>query len=106
MEARTANFTSPFGEQALAAWTSEEFVAATFKCNGAIRLSVARADFSERPLSWEELMEVKRDCGLGEFDAVEIYPADSDVFNTGNVRHLFFVGQLPFALRRNTHTLQ
>lgn len=51
-------------------------------------------------------MQVKRDCGFGDFDALEVYPCDKDIFNTGNIRHLYFTGQVAFALRANTHVLQ
>ena len=53
----------------------------------------------------EELMQVKRDCGFGDQDALEVYPSDEDVFNSGNIRHLYFVGPVFFALRKNTHVL-
>ena len=51
-------------------------------------------------------MKVKRDCGFGDYDALEVYPRDADIFNTGNVRHLYLTGTVPFALRTNTHVLQ
>ena len=51
-------------------------------------------------------MKVKRDCGFGDCDALEVYPRDADIFNTGNVRHLYLTGTVPFALRANTHVLQ
>jgi len=106
MQPLIPDFISPFGEQALAAWASEAFVAGVFQQPGAWRLSIARADGSPTPMSWEELMQVKRDCGFASQDALEVYPCDEDVFNTGNIRHLYFVGPVGFALRKNTHTLQ
>lgn len=104
------NFHSPFGEPARKAWFSEDFIAGLFGDEGAVRLSVSRnrteAEQIAFPMSWEELMQVKHDCGFGDIDAVEVYPRDEDVFNTGNVRHLFLVEELPFAFRKNTHELQ
>lgn len=41
-------------------------------------------------LTWDELMQLKRDCGRGDRDAVEVYPADCDIVNIANMRHLFF----------------
>lgn len=105
MKPVSPDFTSPFGEPALGAWTSEDFIAGVFRQAGVWRLSVARADGSDNPLSWEELMQVKRDCGFGDQDALEVYPRDDDVFNSGNIRHLYFVGPVFFALRKNTHVL-
>lgn len=89
----------------MCAWVSDDFVAGMFRQNDVWRLSVARIDHSEVPLSWEELMQVKRDCGFGDHDALEVYPRDEDAFNSGNIRHLYFVGEVPFALRKTTHAL-
>ncbi|MGV8921622.1 MAG: DUF7694 domain-containing protein [Pseudomonas sp.] len=41
-------------------------------------------------ISWEELMQLKRECGRGDKDALEVFPADADVVNVANMRHLFF----------------
>ena len=106
MEQVAPNHQSPLGEDAAVAWHSPEFVASLFKQGEVWRLSIARADYSDVPLSWEELMKVKRDCGFGDYDALEVYPRDADIFNTGNVRHLYLTGTVPFALRANTHVLQ
>lgn len=100
------DFTSPFGEPAVAAWVSADFVAGLFLQGNAWRLSIARSDGSASPMSWEELMQVKRDCGFSGQDAVEVYPCDEDIINTGNIRHLYFTGPVAFALRANTHALQ
>lgn len=105
MEQIPPSYSDPFGQEAAAAWASPEFFASLFKQDSAWRLSVTRTDLSESPLSWEELMEVKRRCGFGDYDALEVYPRDSDIFNSGNIRHLYFVGTVPFALRKNTHVL-
>lgn len=94
-----------FGEQALEAWASPEFFAGAFSSGGILRLSIGRVSGDSAPMSWEDLMRVKRECGFGHLDAVEIYPADVDIFNTANLRHLYFSGPVPFALRHNTHVL-
>lgn len=105
MEQVIPSHADPFGQEAAAAWTSPDFVASLFKQDAVWRLSVARADYSDAPLSWEELMEVKRRCGFGDYDALEVYPRDGDIFNSGNIRHLYLTGTVPFALRKNTHVL-
>lgn len=105
MKPVSPDLTSPFGEPAIAAWTSTHFLAALFRQEGVLRLSIARADSAPAPISWEELMQVKRDCGFGTQDALEVYPCDEDILNTGNIRHLYFVGPVFFALRANTHVL-
>ena len=105
MEQITPKYDSPFGEKALAAWQSADYTAYLFEQSGVWRLSIIRTVYSETPLSWEELMEVKRRCGFGDYDALEVYPRDGDIFNSGNIRHLYLTGTVPFALRKNTHVL-
>lgn len=92
--------TSPFGELTDQCWEGEDFVASLFSFQGASRLSIARKDFSPLAMSWEELQIVKSQCGFGGIDAVEIYPRDCDIVNTGNVRHLYLMlTPVPFAMR-------
>lgn len=51
-------------------------------------------------ITWDELMEVKRQIGRGEKWAVECYPADAEVVNEGNLRHLWLLDEAPpFAWR-------
>lgn len=42
-------------------------------------------------ISWDDLQRLKREAGYGESDAVEVYPADSDVVNVANMRHLWIL---------------
>lgn len=57
------------------------------------RLTVCRTDRKgdrwNDGISWDDLQEIKRLCGFGNFDAVEIYPSDEDVVNVANMRHLW-----------------
>lgn len=54
-------------------------------------------------ITWEELMQIKRECGYEDRDAVEIYPNDNDIVNVSNMRHLFVMKEpLPFAWRNET----
>lgn len=57
------------------------------------RMSVCRTthngDSWVASITWDELMTLKRECGRGEKDALEIFPADADVVNVANMRHLF-----------------
>lgn len=47
-------------------------------------------------------MDIKRQLGYGDFDAVEVYPKDNDVVNVANIRHLFILNEpLPFIWRKN-----
>ncbi|WP_234407609.1 DUF7694 domain-containing protein [Pseudomonas bohemica] len=58
------------------------------------RMSVCRAlhngDSWVDQVTWDELMQLKRECGRGNKDALEVFPADTDIVNVANMRHLFF----------------
>jgi len=89
-----------FRERSIAAWEGKTFRAGLFSFQGVFRLSIWRKDGGLAPISWEELQAVKSSCGFGEFEAVEIYPRDSQVVNTANARHLYLVEEpLHFAMR-------
>lgn len=92
---------------------NRHFVAFVEQDRGATRLSVQRTgahvlirpeNRDRRPISWEELMEVKTAMGLGDVWMVEIYPPVDPVDHVNNVidaRHLWVVPEsvLPFAWR-------
>lgn len=42
-------------------------------------------------LTWDEIMDIKREMGFGERTAIEYYPADSEVVNLANMRHIFLI---------------
>lgn len=73
-----------------------------------IRLSICRTAINDRGqwqdnISWEELQEIKNQCGFTGFDAVEIYPRQRDVVNVANMRHLWVLPEsLPFAWRKQS----
>jgi hypothetical protein len=53
-------------------------------------------------ITWDELMAVKRGIGLGDEWMSEIYPADKEIVNVANMRHLFIVEQPAFAWAKKT----
>jgi hypothetical protein len=69
------------------------------------RLSICRctlkADGSgwEENLSWDELAQVKRECGFADLYGLELYPRDVDILNCVNVRHLWLLAR-PLQLGR------
>lgn len=71
-----------------------------------LRLSVCRTDIQvggrwKDGISWDDLQRLKREAGYADRDAVEIYPADNDVVNVANMRHIFLTPEpIPFAWRR------
>lgn len=86
------------------AWRSRHFLVQVYKeCDGIERLSVCRTEINTSiqrfvdGITWDELQEIKRQCGRGDRLAVEIYPKDIDIVNVGNLRHLWILNEkLPF----------
>jgi hypothetical protein len=72
-----------------------------------IRLTINRTEVVgtrwKDGVSWDELQLLKRQAGYGDKDAVEVFPADRDVVNVANIRHLWvYLGEkIPFAWRRD-----
>lgn len=92
----------PRARQPIEVWRSNEFLAQIFAApDGAERISVIRAHHDgknwKQNITWEEMQRIKSECGRGDRDAVEIYPADKDVVNVANLRHIFVLPQ-PFPL--------
>lgn len=83
------------------AWESRKYLAQLYDIGAAegrtgMRLSVCRVVLKddghwEENLSWDELMQVKREIGCGDMYAVEVYPRDEDIVNVANMRHLWIL---------------
>lgn len=90
-------------------WRNNEFLVLVFYEKERVeRLSVCRTDIDgdqwKAEISWDDLQSLKSQCGRGAHDAVEVYPADADVVNVANMRHLFVLPE-PFALTwRQNHS--
>jgi hypothetical protein len=90
---------SYFYEPSIAIWESGKFKVYAFKDGQAVRLDIERKDKKDG-ITWDELQQIKNDCGFANCDAVEFYPAEMDVINTGNLRHLYvFFEKLPLIRR-------
>lgn len=79
---------------------SRDFLAQVFVEEGVLRLTVSRTKMRpdgrwEDGITWDELMQVKREAGYGNVFAVEIYPADASVVNVANMRHLWLLPEAP-----------
>ena len=86
-------------------WRSREFLAQLCGHEALPRLSVARTSLTgdrwTDGITWDELQRVKRECGFGARWAVECYPADGDVVDVANMRHLWLLDEPPaFGWRR------
>lgn len=88
-------------------YCSRDFLVQVYHERGAYRLSVCstRVGTDGRWLdgiSWDVLQRLKREAGFGDHWAVEIYPADLDVVNVANMRHLWVLAEAPpYGWRRN-----
>ena len=87
-------------------WRSRGFLVQVFRERpDLVRLTVCRTTHDggswNEGITWDELQRLKRECGRGNLDAVEVFPADTDLVNVANMRHLWvFDGPLDFAWRR------
>lgn len=86
------------------AWRSSRFVACLYvePDKTARRLSICRARLDdtgryEADITWDDIQQIKSECGFGDLDAVEVYPRDADVVNVANMRHLWLLPE-PSAL--------
>ncbi|MBD1555179.1 DUF7694 domain-containing protein [Pseudomonas typographi] len=75
-------------------WRSRSFLVQVFdEANGYQRMSICRTAHNGQSwadqVTWDELMQLKHECGRDR-DAVEVFPADQDIVNVANMRHLFF----------------
>lgn len=81
-------------------WRSRDFLLMVFEDHGYTRLSVLHTTFDQGGrfadgITWDELQQLKRQCGRGEQWAVECYPADTSVVNVQNMRHLWLLDAPP-----------
>lgn len=88
-------------------WRSKTFLVQVFKeKNNVFRMSVNRTEYDPElkrwkdGITWDELMDLKRQAGMGYLEAVEVYPPDRDIVDVANMRHLWFLpDKLDFAWR-------
>jgi hypothetical protein len=86
---------------------SRDFLVQVYSETGPVlaRLSIGRTSLEggrwRDGISWDELQRLKRECGFGAYHAVEVFPADCDLVNVANLRHLWVLLDAPtFAWRR------
>ncbi len=79
-------------------WRSRDFVVQILAPeHGATRMTVGRSTLNPEGtrwkdgITWDDLQRLKRECGRGHLDAVEVYPADAYVVNVANQRHLWIL---------------
>lgn len=96
-----------FQKHPVEVWRSRDFLVQVFAESEEIeRLSVCTTTFDAGRwvdgIKWDDLQRIKRETGRAAMDAVEVYPADTDVANVANMRHLwvFKTTKLPFVWRK------
>ena len=80
-------------------WRNQRFLVQIYHDNGYERMSVIRSSRNDGEwadgITWDELQQLKRECGRGDAWAVEIYPAERHVVNVANMRHLWILPKPP-----------
>jgi hypothetical protein len=96
-----------------AVWQSLKFTVQAFHVpSNVVRLAINRNELTGDTrlyadgITWEELQDIKDECGYADRMAVEIYPASDDILNVINARHLWIIPTpLPFAWRNGQERL-
>ena len=77
-------------------WRSNRFLCQVFTVNDdVVRLSICKTqvDIIKKRwvdgITWDELQQVKKEVGMRDLDAIEIYPAENRIVNVANMRHLW-----------------
>lgn len=89
---------------------SRDFLVQEFAADApaVVRLSVCRTTIVgnrwQDGITWDELQRLKHECGYANRDAVEVFPADIDMVNVANMRHLWVMAEsVPFAWRKSSN---
>lgn len=97
----------------MAVWCSRDFLVQAYdEGGGIVRLSVNRAKLAPlggwaENISWDHLQRIKREIGMVDRWAVEVFPADQDVVNVANLRHLWVLPEPPaFGWRKADPTVK
>lgn len=89
-------------------WRSREFLVQEYaeRAPVLVRLSVLRTTVDPQAarwvdgITWDQLQQIKAECGYSDHDALELYPIDADVVNVANLRHLWVMREhVAFAWR-------
>lgn len=96
---------NPLGPQRRV-WRSRHYLVQEFDAPepACVRLSVNRTSLTgdrwADNITWDELQDIKAQCGYPMADAVEVYPRAGDVVNVANMRHLWVLREpVAFAWR-------
>jgi len=88
------------GRPLINVYRSNRYLVQEYTEPGGTRLSICRTallptgDWDDG-LTWDELMEIKRQAGYPHRWAYECYPPESQIVNIANMRHLFIPDDIP-----------
>jgi len=79
---------------------SKYFLVQIFYDKGVTRLSINRTTINRQggwqdKITWDELQNIKSECGFKEHAAIEIYPPDEHIVCDFNMRHLWILDKYP-----------
>jgi hypothetical protein len=85
--------------ETLEVWRSKRYLVQIVeeRNNQCLRLTVNRTELNaagddwQDGITWDELMEIKTQCGRDLDWAVEVYPPSDEVVNVANMRHLWLM---------------
>jgi len=88
------NWSQPPPDNLIKLFRNNAFLVQVFADESGIRITVNRTMIDNQGgwlqgISWEDLQRIKSTIGYGDVMAVEIYPADENVINMANMRHLW-----------------
>lgn len=81
-------------------WRSRDFLVQLYVDGEWTRISVNRThmpngqDYADG-ITWDDLQRLKAEIGRGDQWAVEVFPADAEVVNDANMRHLWLLAEPP-----------
>lgn len=82
-----------------AVYRSRRFLVQVFiEQTGITRLSINRTKVKpdgswDDGITWDEIQTIKRELGMGDKYAVEVYPRDRDMVNVANMRHVWVLAK-------------
>ena len=94
----------------VAVWRSRDFLVQQFAasapaiCRLSILRSSVKGDRWADGITWDDLQRLKAEAGFGDAWAVELFPADTEVVNVANIRHLWLLDAAPAFAWARSHT--
>lgn len=87
-------------EQLIKAYMSKEFLVQLYQeKNKPLRITINKTTVTstgnwEDNITWDEIQKIKNEIGFENKDCVEIYPAEKNIVNVANMRHIWVMEDL------------